>query len=69
MFKEKDMRILAMCVVAAMLGGCIGIGDSSQTTPPTVGQQLVDLKTARDRGAISEQEYEQKKAEILRNKP
>ena len=66
MLKEKDMRVLAICLMAAMMSGCIGIGDSSNTTPPTVGQQLVDLKTSRDRGAITEQEYEQKKAEILR---
>ena len=49
-----------VAVVGAVLGGC-----SSATTevlPPTVsvsiGQQLIDLKKARDAGALSEQEYQ-----------
>jgi hypothetical protein len=36
-----------------------------QTIAPTVGQQLLDLKKARDAGAITEQEYETEKAKIL----
>lgn len=39
-----------------------------QTVAPTVGQQLLDLKKARDAGAISEQEYEAEKAKILNAK-
>jgi outer membrane biogenesis lipoprotein LolB len=47
-------------VATALLGAC-----SSATTdvlPPTVsvsiGQQLIDLKKAKEAGAISEQEYQ-----------
>ena len=39
-----------------------------QTVPPTIGQQLLDLKKARDDGAISEQEYETEKAKLLNQK-
>jgi hypothetical protein len=39
-----------------------------QTIAPTIGQQLLDLKTARDDGAISEPEYETEKAKLLNQK-
>ena len=39
-----------------------------QTVAPTLGQQLMDLKKARDAGAISEQEYETEKAKLLNQK-
>ena len=39
-----------------------------QTVAPTLGQQLLDLKKARDTGAISEQEYETEKAKLLNQK-
>jgi len=54
-----------------LLTGCIGLqfggGSKPQQvqTAPTLGQQLADLKMARDRGAISESEYEVQKAKLL----
>lgn len=39
-----------------------------QTITPTIGQQLLDLKKARDDGAISEQEYDTEKAKLLNQK-
>ena len=39
-----------------------------QTVAPTIGQQLLDLKKARDADAISEQEYETEKAKLLNQK-
>jgi hypothetical protein len=38
-------------------------GDS--TTQPTKGQELTDLKHARDTGAINEEEYAVQKKKIL----
>jgi hypothetical protein len=38
------------------------------TVAPTIGQQLIDLKDARDTGAITEAEYEAEKAKILNGK-
>ena len=54
-------RLIGVAVTAAsLLGAC-----SSATTdvlPPTVsvsiGQQLIDLKKARDAGALSDKEYQ-----------
>ena len=61
--------ILPMAALSAvlLLSGCIGIGGGSRTTnqSPTLGQQLVDLKTARERGAINDAEYETQKAKLL----
>ena len=55
-------------LLAGSLAGCawkVG-SDSKQTVQnPTVGQQLIDLKKARDTGAISEQEYEAQKQKLL----
>jgi hypothetical protein len=52
------------------LAGCVfTIGGSSTANTPTKGQQLVDLKSALDRGAINQQEYDQQKAQILSSKP
>jgi hypothetical protein len=39
-----------------------------QTVGPTIGQQLLDLKKARDDGAISAQEYESEKTKLLNQK-
>jgi hypothetical protein len=35
---------------------------------PTLGQQLIDLKKAKDAGAITEAEYETEKAKLLNGK-
>ena len=51
-----------------IVSGCaIQIGNRHpDASGGTVGQQLVDLKKAKDAGAISEGEYEAKKAKLLR---
>lgn len=35
---------------------------------PTIGQQLIDLKKAKDAGAITEEEYEAEKTKLLNGK-
>jgi hypothetical protein len=54
-----------------LLTGCIaiGTGPTSKHTNATLGQQLVDLKTARDNGAITEAEYEAQKTKLLGSTP
>jgi hypothetical protein len=39
-----------------------------ETITPTMGQQLIDLKEAKDSGAITEAEYEAEKARLLNGK-
>ena len=56
---------LILCAGAALLSGCIAVGGNEHYTKPTLGRQLMDLKTARDTGAIGDQEYQQAKDDLL----
>jgi hypothetical protein len=57
------VSVLLMLIVA---GGCaVDIGSDSGARRPTVGQELIDLKRARDAGVISEGEYEAKRQELM----
>jgi hypothetical protein len=47
-------------------GGCIAVGGA--INPPTRGQELIDLKSALDRGAMSQAECDAQKAQILSRK-
>jgi hypothetical protein len=60
--------VLIPPAAAAMLAGCIAVGGNEHYTKPTLGRQLMDLKTARDTGAVSEQEYEHAKEDLLRGR-
>ena len=46
----------------------IGGGDKKEYAKPTTGQQLIDLKAARDTGAITDAEYQTQKANVLGGK-
>ncbi|HKQ40171.1 MAG TPA: SHOCT domain-containing protein [Verrucomicrobiae bacterium] len=50
---------------ALLLNGCaIEIGNRGPSKD-TLGQQLVDLKKAKDSGALSDSEYEAQKGKLL----
>jgi hypothetical protein len=54
----------------ALLTGCdcdvkFGGGSTTRVYPATVGQQLVDLKKAKDSGAITQEEYDAQKSKVL----
>lgn len=65
------MRNLKACgaavVVLLALGACSSA--SMDVLPPTVnvsiGQQLIDMKKARDSGALSQKEYEQQVRKLI----
>ena len=64
--------VIALSFVV-LLNGCIAIGTGSgsgksQRANATLGQQLVDLKTAKDTGAITEAEYQTQKTKLLGEK-
>lgn len=66
-------RILIGCLLAVSLVSVSACGfrsakSSSTVNTTTTGQQLIDLKTALDDGAITESEYEKKRKEILKAK-
>lgn len=54
-------------VFSLLLAGCSGGGAQIESSTSTVshGQQLLDLKEARDQGVLSDDEYEDAKEEIL----
>jgi hypothetical protein len=57
-----------LLAAALILSGCaIGVGNrpAPDAAYPTVGQELTDLKKARDSGAISEEEYQAQKQKLL----
>ena len=61
--------LVMVCLGAALaaLPSCIAVGSANQQQP-TMGQELVDLKAALDKGAITQAEYDAKKAQILARK-
>jgi hypothetical protein len=65
----KVVAILITCgIVAGLFSGCawsIGDGKGHTTIQATRGQELIDLKRARDQGAITPEEYEAQKKQIL----
>lgn len=71
--KTRLSKYLWLIVAASALGllgtGCawqIG-GDKRGTTvnKPTRGQELIDLKKARDQGAMTEEEYQAQRKQVL----
>ncbi len=61
------IKVAMAVVVAATLTAC---GSEEVVKPAmnvSVGQQLIDLKKAKDSGALSEREYEHQKADLIRN--
>jgi anaerobic C4-dicarboxylate transporter len=71
--KEIEMKkIISVLVVIALLAtmvSCIAVGSGGKKVdnPPTLGQQLIDLKKARDEGAISAQEYAQLREKLKKS--
>ncbi len=67
----RTLAFLTMLLCSMLFSGCIcAIGGArDQCTPvkqyATVGQELIDLKKAYDQGAITRDEYNQKKRQIL----
>ena len=68
--KKLSLCLLASIVATTLLTGCLGLqiggGSSKSDQKATVGQQLIDLKTARDTGAITDAEYQAEKAKLLK---
>jgi hypothetical protein len=70
--KQRIVLCAAALVAASLLcSGCIAVmggNEKKEATKPTVGRQLVDLKAARDSGALTDTEYQAQKAKILEHK-
>lgn len=63
------VNLAVAALVTTFVAGCawsIGGSEKGETTVrPSKGQELVDLKRAKDAGAISDAEYEVQKERIL----
>lgn len=63
---KKIISVLLLIVIMTSTISCMAIGTSGKEVDnrPTLGQELIDLQTARDEGAISQQEYEELKQKL-----
>ena len=53
-------------IISCLLSACAwSVGGESAQTQPTRGQELVDLKRAKDQGVINEDEYQAQKRKVL----
>jgi Short C-terminal domain len=70
--KRNLIPAVLLLSVVTLLAGCLNLqlggGTSNRSQPSTVGQQLIDLQDARNKGALTEAEYQAQKAKILERK-
>ena len=67
--KKRVSLFLIIACTTAILTGCvaaIGNRDAGLAHGTTLGQQLIDLKKAKDAGAITEAEYQDQRARFLK---
>lgn len=63
---EKKLSVSALLVLVLTLGACsIHGGTHENIHPPTLGQELMDLKRAYESGALDEQEYHNKRDQLV----
>jgi hypothetical protein len=68
LFVPMAAALSAMVLLTGCLAFQVGGGDKKEERKATVGQQLLDLKTACERGAITDAEYQTQKAKVLGEK-
>ena len=70
--KRLFIRTAVALSTMLLLTGClvlkVGGGDKKEERKASIGQQLTDLKTDKDAGAITNVEYETQKAKLLGGK-
>ena len=63
------MSVTTGTLMGVLLSGCAwSIGSDAARTAtirPTRGQELIDLKKAKDQGALTDEEYEAQKKKVL----
>lgn len=72
MKKTTVICITSALLLSGVLSGCLSLGGGDetvqQTKTTTVGQELIDLKAAYDKGIITERQYEEQKEKLLRGR-
>jgi len=66
----RSIAALAVCLVAcaATLSGCGGRSSDNDNRSTTVGQELQDLEAARNKGLLTEDDYQRQREAILDRK-
>lgn len=63
---NSKLGLTAMLVTVLALGACsIHGGTHENIHPPTLGQELMDLKRAFESGALDEREYHDKRDRLI----
>lgn len=62
---RRLLTVLLLCAAAMTVAGCSSNAKVEAHTT-TVGQELQDLDAARDKGLLTEDEYQQKRREIMK---
>ena len=66
--KKYILRILMGCILLFTFSSCIGTGNAYESITEihtTTGKELIDLKKAFDSGAITQEEYDKLKQQIM----
>lgn len=59
-------RILGLLLISTTLSACMFHGgEQKHISTPTMGQELTDLKTAFDNGALSDAEYQAAREKVI----
>jgi len=62
----KKLIVVLVFLIFLFSGCAIGSGKTEMKNP-TLGQQLIELKEAKDKGAISESEYQSLKEKLKKS--
>lgn len=65
MSNKNHALATTVLAVATLVAGCGGNEVLAPTVSVSVGQQLIDLKKARDSGALTERDYERQKKQLI----
>ncbi len=65
---STTIALSAIVLFTGCLALQVGGRDKTDARKTTLGQQLIDLKSARDSGAITEAEYEHQKNKLLHDR-
>ena len=65
---KKIIGTIFVMILVSTLVSCLAVGTGGKKIEqqPTLGQELLDLKKAKDEGAISDQEYNEMKEKLKR---
>lgn len=62
---SNSIKLGGVLATGLLLAGCGGHEVVRPTVSVSVGQQLIDLKNARDAGSLTEREYEQQRRKLV----